>query len=71
MLSSIYQYADITYVGGAFGKGLHNILEATAFGAPVIFGHRYQKFHEANELPQRQGAFSIHHSEEFKQRFKK
>ena len=38
MLSSLYQYAEIAYVGGAFGKGLHNILEPLAFGIPVIFG---------------------------------
>lgn len=49
MLSSLYQYAFIAYVGGAFGKGLHNILEPLAFGIPVIFGQlkKAKKFPEA------------------------
>jgi len=49
MLSSLYQYAFIAYVGGAFGKGLHNILEPLAFGIPVIFGQlrKTKKFPEA------------------------
>lgn len=49
MLSSLYQYAYIAYVGGAFGKGLHNILEPLAFGIPVIFGklRKAKKFPEA------------------------
>ncbi|MBK6979110.1 MAG: hypothetical protein IPH28_20060 [Cytophagaceae bacterium] len=50
-LSAIYQYADYAYVGGAFGKGLHNILEAAVFGVPVFFGNKnYQKFQEAVDL---------------------
>ena len=49
MLSSLYQFAHIAYVGGGFGKGLHNILEPLGFGAPVIFGklRRASKFPEA------------------------
>ncbi|MEO7523922.1 MAG: glycosyltransferase N-terminal domain-containing protein, partial [Ferruginibacter sp.] len=51
MLSKLYQYADIAYVGGGFGKdGIHNILEAAVYGKPVIFGPVYEKFAEAREL---------------------
>lgn len=49
MLSAIYQYADAAVIGGAWGKGLHNILEAAAFGMPVVFGPKHQKFPEAQE----------------------
>lgn len=51
MLSSLYQFAHIAYVGGGFGKGLHNILEPLGFGVPVIFGKpkRMSKFPEANQ----------------------
>lgn len=59
MLLSVYQYATIAYVGGGFGKGIHNILEPASFGLPVIFGPNYQKFHEAAELIRLGGAFSI------------
>lgn len=59
MLSSLYQYAEFAYIGGAFGKGLHNILEAATFGMPVIFGPNYLKFAEAKELIAEGGAFSV------------
>ena len=59
ILSSIYQYANIAYIGGGFGVGIHNILEAVAFGLPVIFGPNYQKFNEATELINQNGAISI------------
>ncbi len=59
MLSSLYQYGNIAYIGGGFGKGIHNILEATTFGMPVVFGPNYQKFNEAKELIDAGGAFSI------------
>lgn len=59
MLSSLYQYGTIAYIGGGFGKGIHNILEAATFGLPVIFGPNYQKFAEAVELSNLGGAFSI------------
>ena len=49
LLSQLYYYANVSYVGGAFGKGLHNILEAIAFGSPVIFGPNYRKYNEAVE----------------------
>ena len=50
LLSSIYNYGKIAYIGGGFGSGIHNVLEAITFGLPVIFGPNYQKFNEANEL---------------------
>ncbi|MFN5324792.1 MAG: 3-deoxy-D-manno-octulosonic acid transferase [Bacteroidota bacterium] len=59
MLSSIYQYADIAYVGGGFGSGIHNTLEAVAFGAPVVFGPNFHRFNEANALIEIGGGFSI------------
>ncbi len=49
ILFDLYQYADIAYIGGGFGKGIHNILEPIAFNIPVIFGPNYQKFVEAKE----------------------
>ena len=65
MLSSLYQYADIAYIGGGFGSGIHNILEAVAFGVPVIFGPNHHKFHEAMELVEQCGGFSIAGQEDF------
>ncbi|RFZ91750.1 3-deoxy-D-manno-octulosonic acid transferase [Mucilaginibacter conchicola] len=59
MLSSLYQYADIAYIGGGFGAGIHNTLEAAAFGMPVIFGPNYQKFKEARDLVELKGSFTI------------
>ncbi len=59
MLSSLYQYAEYAWIGGAYGKGLHNILEAATFGMPVFFGTNYQKFKEAKELIQKGAAFSV------------
>lgn len=59
LLSKIYKYSDYSYVGGAFGTGLHNILEAAVFGVPLFFGPKFQKFKEARDLVQLQGAFSL------------
>ena len=60
ILSSLYQYADFTFIGGSFGKGLHNILEAATFGMPILFGNKaYQKFQEATDLVRLGGAFSV------------
>jgi 3-deoxy-D-manno-octulosonic-acid transferase len=58
-LSRLYKYAYISYVGGGFNNGIHNILEAVAYGAPVIFGPKHHKFNEAQELIVKGGAFSI------------
>ncbi|MFD2161115.1 3-deoxy-D-manno-octulosonic acid transferase [Paradesertivirga mongoliensis] len=59
MLSALYQYADIAYIGGGFGVGIHNTLEAAAFGVPVIFGPNYQRFREARALIERRAGFTI------------
>ncbi|MCD4734772.1 MAG: 3-deoxy-D-manno-octulosonic acid transferase [Bacteroidales bacterium] len=58
ILSRAFRYAKIAYVGGGFGKGIHNILEAATFGKPVIFGPNYNKFAEARQLIKKGGAFS-------------
>ncbi len=64
MLSSLYQYADIAYTGGGFGAGIHNTLEAAAFGMPVIFGPKYDKFKEAKDLVELNAGFSIKSQDE-------
>ena len=66
LLSSIYQYGTIAYIGGGFGKGIHNILEPATFGLPIIFGPNYHKFIEANQLIQSGGAFSVSSVNELK-----
>jgi 3-deoxy-D-manno-octulosonic-acid transferase len=65
MLSSIYRYGEIAYIGGAFKTGLHNTLEAAVYGVPVIFGPDYRRFQEAGGLIENGGAFSIKSGEEF------
>jgi len=59
MLSSLYGYGDIAYIGGGFGAGIHNTLEAAAYGMPVIFGPNFHKFQEAKDLIQARAAFFI------------
>lgn len=60
MLSRLYKCATVTYVGGGFNQsGIHNILEAAVYGKPVVFGPVYQKFAEARDLVEKEGAFSI------------
>jgi len=59
ILSHIYKYGNLAYIGGGFEKGIHNILEAVAFGLPVLFGPNYKKFNEATELINQKGAISI------------
>ncbi len=60
MLGKLYRYGEFAYVGGAFGKGLHNILEAACYGIPIFFGNRnFQKFQEAVDLVNRGGAFEV------------
>ena len=58
LLSSIYHYADVAYVGGGFGVGIHNLLEAAVWDVPVIFGPNNQRFQEAQGLKQ-SGGFEI------------
>lgn len=59
MLSSIYAYADVAYIGGGFGEGIHNVLEAATYGVPVVFGPNYHKFQEAKDLIHSKAAFSV------------
>ncbi|MGI4729861.1 MAG: 3-deoxy-D-manno-octulosonic acid transferase [Janthinobacterium lividum] len=59
LLSKLYQYGNIAYIGGGFGTGIHNTLEAAAFGLPVIFGPVYYKFKEAKDLIDLKAGFSI------------
>jgi 3-deoxy-D-manno-octulosonic-acid transferase len=64
LLSSVYKYAWISYIGGGFGKGIHNTLEAAVYGRPVLFGPRYDKFIEAADLIALGGGYSIHSAED-------
>ena len=64
MLSSLYQYGQYAYIGGAFGKGLHNILEAATFSMPLFFGPNYRKFQEAIDLIAEGGAVSVNNTQE-------
>ena len=66
LLSSIYRYGEIAYIGGGFGVGIHNTLEAAVYGIPVIFGPKYQKFMEAVQLLEAKGAYSIKDYDELK-----
>ncbi len=59
MLSSLYQYSDLNYIGGGFNAGIHNCLEAAVYGKPVIFGPKFKKFNEAIELTNRNAAFDV------------
>ena len=59
LLSSIYRYGQVAYIGGGFGKGIHNTLEAAVYGVPVLFGPKYQKFKEARDLISIGGGFSL------------
>lgn len=69
MLSSLYKYGNISYIGGGFGKGIHNILEAAVFGLPVVIGPNYKKFSEAVDLISEKGAFCINNIKELEQQF--
>lgn len=59
LLSSIYRYGTIAYIGGGFGVGIHNTLEAAVYGIPVLFGPRYHKFKEARDLISVGGGFAV------------
>lgn len=69
MLSRLYHYATVTYIGGGFNKsGIHNTLEAAVWGNPVLFGPNYQKFKEARDLISRGAGFSISNDSELIER---
>lgn len=59
LLSSIYRYGEIAYIGGGFGAGIHNTLEAAVYGIPVLFGPKYHKFKEAKDLIAVGGGVSV------------
>ncbi len=59
MLSSLYQYGEFSYIGGGFGVGIHNTLEAATFGLPIAFGPNYSRFKEANDLVSLGAAASV------------
>ena len=63
-LSYLYRYGSLAYIGGGFGKGIHNILEAATYGLPVVFGPEHTKFAEAVDLTVLGAAFSIGSEEE-------
>lgn len=65
LLSSVYRYGEVAYIGGGFGAGIHNVLEAAVYGIPVIFGPNYRKFIEAKELINNGGGFTIANETEF------
>lgn len=68
LLSKVYSYANIAYVGGAAGKtGLHNTLEPAVFGIPIIIGEHYNHFPEAKEMLKNQGMFSVKNAKELHQ----
>lgn len=70
MLSRLYRYGEFAWVGGAYGKGLHNILEAACYGIPVLFGDKnYEKFQEATDLINRGGAFAVRDYPDLKQKY--
>lgn len=59
MLNVLYQYGTIAYIGGGFGKGIHNTLEPAAFGLPILFGPKFEKFEEARQFVSRGGAMPV------------
>jgi len=69
MLSQLYRFGRFAYIGGAFGAGLHNTLEAAAFGLPVFFGPRYARFQEAVELVQLGCAFPVQSAQQLESAF--
>lgn len=72
MLSKLYKYATISFVGGAFGNdGVHNVLEAAVYGKPVVFGPEYDKYREAVELIENNGGISINNTLELEEIFEK
>lgn len=69
LLSSVYPYGDMAYIGGGFGVGIHNTLEAAAFGLPVLFGPNFHKFQEAKDLIKIGAAYSFANLQELDNAF--
>lgn len=68
LLSSIYRYGDVAYVGGGFGVGVHNLLEAAVYGMPVFFGPNNKKFREAKMLKECGGGIEIENYDDFRKK---
>ncbi|GHT75385.1 3-deoxy-D-manno-octulosonic acid transferase [Bacteroidia bacterium] len=68
ILSSIYRYGKIAYIGGGFGNGIHNVLEAAVYGVPVLFGPNFHRFKEAQDLITAGGGISISNADQFNSR---
>ncbi len=66
LLKYVYRYGIFAYIGGGFGRGIHNILEANTYGLPVVFGPRFRKFNEAVRLVEKGGAVSVKNYEQLK-----
>jgi 3-deoxy-D-manno-octulosonic-acid transferase len=66
ILSKLYRFGTLAYIGGGFGKGIHNVLEAVVYNIPVLFGPNYKKFKEAKDLINENSAFEIRDYENFK-----
>ena len=64
ILTALYQYADIAYVGGSFKQGIHNVLEPAAYGIPVLYGPKHENSQEAVELVRRGGGFVVNNQQE-------
>jgi 3-deoxy-D-manno-octulosonic-acid transferase len=71
LLTKIYSYADVAYVGGAFKTGLHNILEPATFGIPIVIGTEYSKFKEAVDLVALKGCITVNNQSAFSSIFNK
>lgn len=69
LLSSVYQYGSIAFIGGGFNNGIHNILEPMVFGLPVLFGPNYKKFNEAFDVIKLKAGFVILNSEDLNKQF--
>ena len=65
ILSSLYRYGQMAYIGGGFGAGIHNINEAAVYGIPVVFGPKFGKFAEAHDLIAFGGGHCINNAQEF------
>lgn len=68
LLSSIYRYADVAYIGGGFGAGIHNTIEAAVYGIPVLFGPKHEHFREAKGLITAGAGFGIRNYDELRNR---
>jgi len=64
LLNTLYRYGTVAYIGGGFGKDIHNTLEPAAFGLPILFGPKYEKFEEARQFVARGAAFPVRNAEE-------